>query len=591
MESVFVVLAFPQLGPHLPRAFYSTNPAIAAGSFIFMSEPLDLNLDLEKAFLPAWAQQPSDAARYAKYEGTEGGGDRRGSGDRPRRDGPGGRPGFGGPRPGGPGGRPAFGGPRPGGPGGRPAFGGPGGPRRDGPGPRPGGPGGEGAGLKWDPNAAPGQHGPRRHDRRDFEPEPLLPIDLELRPEPAGVSSLARQIKLGGRAYPLLEVAGLVIQKPDRYEITFRVLKGKDGKSLQPLFVCSLDDSVWLSEAEAARHALRAHFDTFYQTEKMPCDPPKGVWTLVAQFDEIILGPPNYHGYQEKLREIHAQRAPRMPFEAFKSRVRMVKDEAIVKQWIEGQSSRLEYTTLNVAEPLKLGSLAEVDTHFNQSHLANVVKSVESWRLNRDQAAPRLPEPLLRVLRVTLERERKFPIRTMTALSAAFAGAGLQFFKRDKAIVHVAVARPHYLDLGSSFVSNNVRRIIEFIDANANATRKKLIEALAPTPAPELVPPTPEAAPAAPVAEGAVATEPAPAAPPAPRASPEQQSVLSDLHWLVHQGHVIEFANGKLETAKKPLPKPEPAPRPEKPARAPSGRSGEAVGLLPLPAAHPALVG
>jgi hypothetical protein len=521
-----------------------------------MSEPLDLNLDLEKAFLPAWAQQPSDANRYAKFEGTEGAGERRGPrgfGDRPpRRDGPGG------PRPGGPGGRPAFGGPRRDGPGGRPAFGGP---RREGPGgPRSVGPG-EGAGLKWDPNAAPGQRGPRPHDRREFRPEPLIPVDIELRPEAAGVSSLARQIKLGGRAYPLLEVAGLVIQKPDRYEITFRTSKGKDGKVQQPLFVCTLDDSVWLDEGEAARHALKAHFDTFYLTEKIPCDPPKGVWTLVAQFDDVILGPPNYHGYQEKLRELHAQRAPRLHIDAFKSRVRMVKDEAIVKQWIESQSSKLEYTALNVAEPVKLASVAEVEKHFRESHLATVVKSVDFWHLKREQAGPRLPEPLLRLLRVTLERERKFPIRTMTALSAAFAGAGLQFFKRDKTVVHVAVARPHYLDLETSYVSNNVRRIIEFINATPNASRKKLVEALAPTPAVEAVSaPVAEAA-TAPTGEGAPAAEAAPAA---PRSTPEQQALLNDLHWLVHQGHVIEFANGKLETAKKPLPRPEPAPKPEK---------------------------
>lgn len=531
-----------------------------------MSEPFDLSLDLEKAFLPAWAQQPSDANRYAKFEGTEGAGDRRGPrsfGDRPpRRDGPGG------PRPGGPGGRPAFGGPRRDGPGGLPAFGGP---RRDGPGsggpsggPRPGGPG-EGAGLKWDPHAAPGQRGSRPNDRREFRPEPLIPVDIELRPEAAGVSSLARQIKLGGRAYPLLEVAGLVIQKPDRYEITFRTMKGKDGKVLQPLFVCTLDDSVWLDEGEAARHALKAHFDTFYLTEKIPCDPPKGVWTLVAQFDDVILGPPNYHGYQEKLRELHAQRAPRLHIDAFKSRVRMVKDESVVKQWIESQSSKLEYTALNVAEPVKLASLAEVEKHFRESHLATVVKSVDFWHLKREQAGPRLPEPLLRLLRVTLERERKFPIRTMTALSAAFAGAGLQFFKRDKTVVHVAVARPHYLDLETSYVSNNVRRIIEFINATTNPSRKKLVEALAPTPAATEPVAAPVAeVPAAPAVEGSPVAEAASVAPIAPRSTPEQQALLNDLHWLVHQGHVIEFANGKLETAKKPLPRPEPAPKPEK---------------------------
>lgn len=430
-----------------------------------------------------------------------------------------------------------------------------------------------------------------------------MPVDIELRPEPAGVNSLARQIKLSGRAYPLLEVASLVIQKPDRYEITFKVKKGPEGKALQPLFVCSLDDSAWLSEAEAIRHALKAHFDTFYQTDRQACDAPKGVWTLVAQFDEIILGPPNYHGYQEKLREVHAQRAPRLPFDVFKSKVRFVKEEAVVKQWIESQSSRLEYTTLNVAEPRKLGTLAEVEAHFRETHAPTLVKSVESWQLRREQSGPRLPEPLHRLLRVTLERERKFPIRTMTALSAAFAQSGLQFFKRDKTVVHVSIARPHYLDITANAVSNGVRKIIEFIDATPNPSRKKLLEALAPAPAPAaVVAPAPAApSPAEQSAEstdatvGAAASAPAaaPAPAPEPKANAEQQVVLTDLHWLIHQGHVIEFANGKLETAKKPVAKPEPAPRPEKaPKPAKEPRTGESrVGLLPLPAPDANLIG
>ena len=62
---------------------------------------------------------------------------------------------------------------------------------------------------------------------------------------------------------------------------------------------------------------------------------------------------------------------------------------------------------------------------------------------------------------------------------------------------------------------------------------------------------------------------------PAPEPTAEQTSVITDLHWLIHQGHVIEFANGKLDTAKKPLPKP---PKPEK---APATKSGEAT--IPAP--------
>lgn len=582
-----------------------------------MSEPLDLSIDLEKAFLPAWAQKPAaDPAKYAKYDGTEeaGRGSRRDGArgfDRgPRRD-SGGRPGGGPGGPGGPGGsrgpRPGFG-PRPGGP------------------PQGGGGPGNAPGLQWDPTQAPprdGGRGPRRDDRRDAPPEPLIPVEVDLRPDPAGVASLGRQIKLSGRAYPLMEVAGLVVQKPDRYEVTFRILRGNEGKPLQLLFVCSLDDSVWLSERDARRHALNAHFDTFYETVKQACEPPKGVWTLVAVFDDIVLGPPNYHGYQEKLRALHMQRAPRLPIEAFKSRVRIVKDEAAVKEWMEAQSHRMEYTALNVPEPKTLNSLAEVETHFMETHAAALVKEVNSWMLRREPNAPRLPEPLQRVLRVTMERERRFPIRTMTALSGAFAQAGLQFFKRDKTVVHVAIARPHHLDLESTAVQPGIKNIIEFINGNPNVNRKKLLDALAPTPiaapapapvsAPEPVAtPAPEAtaadpaAPTAPESVASAAPAAAPTPPPTPPPSPEQQAILSDLHWLIHQGHVIEFANGALDTAKKPAPRPEPAPqaprapKPERAERAekkdrpprPRGRYvWDNVGLLPLPAAQPALIG
>ncbi|MEN9676050.1 MAG: hypothetical protein RIS76_1946 [Verrucomicrobiota bacterium] len=585
-----------------------------------MSEPLDLSVDLEKAFLPAWAQKPaadsSTSAKYAKYEGTEeaGRGSRRDGGrgfDRgPRRD-SGGRPGFGGPQ--GFGGRPG-GAPGGGGRGPRPGFG-----------PRPGGPQpvtGSAPDLRWDPTQAPPRdgRGPRRDDRRDGPPEQLIPVEVDLRPDPAGVASLGRQIKLSGRAYPLMEVAGLVVQKPDRYEVTFRVLRGNEGKPLQRLYVCSLDDSVWLSEADARRHALKAHFDTFYETVKQACEPPKGVWTLVAVFDDVVLGPPNYHGYQEKLRNLHAQRAPRLPFEAFKSRVRIVKDEAAVKEWLEAQSHRLEYTALNVPEPKTLHSMTELETHFTETHAAGLVKEVNSWMLRREPNAPRLPEPLQRVLRVTMERERRFPIRTMTSLSGAFAQGGLQFFKRDKTVVHVAIARPHYLDLETTAVQPGIQRIIEFINANANATRKKLVEALAPSVV--TAPAVPAESSPAPVAESAATPAPAPtvestateAAPavvastpaaPAPAAaapepSPEQQAILSDLHWLIHQGHVIEFANGALDTAKKPAPRPEPtpaaprAPKAEKKDRPPKPRGRyvwDNVGLLPLPAAQPGLIG
>jgi hypothetical protein len=142
---------------------------------------------------------------------------------------------------------------------------------------------------------------------------------------------------------------------------------------------------------------------------------------------------------------------------------------------------------------------------------------------------------LQQLIRAEWEQQKYFPLQLATRLSQQFASHGLQFFKVNKTFTHVAVARPQFLDLATTPVSENIKRIVEFINAHPKCTRRKLIETLAPSPAVIEVKP-----------EEQKSAEP----------TPEQTAIIADLHWLVHQGHVLEFADGKLDTAKKPLPKP-----------------------------------
>ncbi len=534
---------------------------------------IENELDLESLFQPAWAKQPSDANKYARYTGNEGA--ERG-GDRPFRKGP---------RPGGPGGErrgPREGGFRPQGSGGgaprgpRPE-GGDRGPRRDGP-RGPGGPRGDFRG------------GPRRDDRRP-EPPPALELNFTIQPEENGVDSLARQIKLTGRAYPLFEIAQLIVQKPERYRVRIESKKNAEGAPAQPLFTCALDDTVWLTEQEAVSHILQNHFATFYQAEKTPCDPPKGVYTFVAQcgMSGVVLGPPNYHDYQNQLRRLHQARFDRMPFDMFKSRVKIVKDEEVVKKWIEDQSFKTEYIALNLPEPLRLSSMEQVEKHFREVHVPNIVKQVDSLTLGGAAVRDVKQPALLRNLRHLWEEQRRFPIAVVNVLSSQLASRGLQFFKVNKTVTHVSVARPHFLDLAANPVSDGVRKIVEFINATPKCTRKHLLDALAPAPAAPAPAPAPAAEAAAP-AESSEAPAAAPAQAPAPAAEPtaEQRAVIGDLHWLIHQGHVIEFHNGILETAKKPAPKPQPQPKKEKPAKAPEATAPAAAASEAAPAEAPA---
>jgi hypothetical protein len=393
-----------------------------------------------------------------------------------------------------------------------------------------------------------------------------------------------------GRAYPLFDIAQMILQKPERHAVAFSIKKNAEGKPIQPLFICALDDTLWLTEDEAIAHVLRKHFNTFYQAERTATEPPKGKYTFVAQcgMSGVILGPPNYHDYQNQLRKLHAERFSRMPFEVYKSRVKIVRDDEVVKKWVEDQSWKTEYLCLNMPEPLKLPNMEAVEKHFREHHKENIVKPVESYKLSGVAARGLRCQPLTRSVRSIWEDQRRFPLQIATVLSQQFASHGLQFFKVNKTITHVSVARPHYLDMAATPVSEGVNKIVDYINSHPKCNRRLLIEALAPTPppapipvspaVPEVVPPpasteSPSEAPAG--AEPTQAATPPVQPPSRPEdvsPTPEQTAVIADLHWLIHQGHVLEFANGTLETAKKPVPKP---PKPEaKPAEKAEGPEG-----------------
>ena len=139
-----------------------------------MSTPSETDLDLDSLFLPAWAQQPANKNLYAKYEGREESRDshRGDRGDRPRRA---------------QGNRDRAGSPR---------------------GPRSQERRSEGRARPYNPRG-----GDQRPPAENFAPQALPDVDVQFRPEEHGVDSLARQIKMTGRAYPLFGIAQKAWQK------------------------------------------------------------------------------------------------------------------------------------------------------------------------------------------------------------------------------------------------------------------------------------------------------------------------------------------------------------------------------------------
>ncbi|MGC6567247.1 MAG: hypothetical protein ACON38_16745 [Akkermansiaceae bacterium] len=246
-------------------------------------------------FGPAWARDPSESKSLKKFKDRGDRGDRgdsrgRGRGDRNDRRGGGGGGGFRGDKRGG------------------------GGDRR-------GGFKGKGGGRRGDHDGRPQRQ----------EVEPPAGFKLQLMPAEESLDLLAKQVIETGRTYSVFDLAKVLLQSRDRFRVIY-------DSSDQKFFRCREDQSIWLTRDEALRHIWKAGWlSKFYDEVKVEGEAPKGSFSSVSRcgISGELLGPPNYHGFQEKLMALHRERFSNMSLDAYKAKVRTEHGEEAVEAWLE----------------------------------------------------------------------------------------------------------------------------------------------------------------------------------------------------------------------------------------------------------------
>ena len=382
-------------------------------------------------------------------------------------------------------------------------------------------------------------------------------LSLSFAPDSEGVASLAKQIRLRGRAYSLFEIAGMVLKRPDRFDIVTSLRPDGKGQRVKRQWLCLLDQSLWVSSREAVDHVLKHYFDRFYERKKVPVPPPKGNFSFVAQcgMSNVLLGPPNHHDYPETLRKHHATRFPDVNFETFKKRIKIVRDEETLKEWIESQSWKSQFAVR--AEPGTEGIVLEtwdaLVAHFEKQHLKNTLISKDRLSFKAESGINNPCRKVQNLIRFHLEEQLRYPLEMAVALRPLFARHGLHCFKAADGKTFVSIARPQTYDVNLSEISDRCKRILDFIEQTPNCSRKVIIENLEPG----------EQEPAG---DSAPDQSPPPSAPEAKTASTEasqatkdtlpiqlttaQVAVINDLNWLIFGGYIIEFSNGGIVTSR-----------------------------------------
>jgi hypothetical protein len=480
----------------------------------------DLLSSLDLKFLPDWLKEAPASNRYAGYEGD--------SSERRQES----RDRFGGgPRDGQRGGRSSGGGgggPRGSGQGGRNQGGGGNQGRRDGgsrsgrsddrsQGRAPGGRGGEGSRSQ--------HHG---HDndagRRDSAASGVMPAQVRIQflPEPVAAENIAKQIRQSGRAYPLFGTARMFLEKPERH-----VVRITSSDAAHPLHQLE-DGPVGFDASSLERGAFRILWDRFYREEVVETEPPKGNYTSVARCrtNGQILGPTSYHGYQVALRKLYEERfSRRMSFLEFqRSEIEMVAGEQAVADWKAQASRQTVYHTKDETDPVQFKTLEDTEAHFRKVCLPQLRKSAVSLSCS-GRSARELPERgLVDSARDAFERELAYPAGMVHGLRSFFDEQGLQVFKHKKRVLYVSAIRPKRASVGG--FAEGPAALLRLVEAFPRITKRDVaVKLLGITDAEQLE---------------------------SSELASRKSQLAADLYYLIHAGHIIEFADGRLDLPMSP---------------------------------------
>jgi hypothetical protein len=132
---------------------------------------------------------------------------------------------------------------------------------------------------------------------------------------------------------------------------------------------------------------------------------------------------------------------------------------------------------------------------------------------------------IARVIENAWSAEVRSPSNMMQELAGRFRGGGLQIFRHRKGMLFVSPIRLKAID--EAAVSDSVRHILETLKASPRINRKELAE--------KFIGPDTEVT----------------------QAEKTKLALASDLHWMIREGHVIEFNDGSLDLPRAKPPKKE----------------------------------
>lgn len=400
-------------------------------------------------------------------------------------------------------------------------------------------------------------YGKRRNDRdRPPQVSPAEGVSARIMPIEEGIDGIAKEISATGRTHSVFDLAWLVLGALERFHVIF---ENKD----EVLYKSNKDHSVWLTKQDCLRHFWSSGLVKEYYDESVTeGEAPTGNFQSVARcgLSGKLIGPPNHHSYQQVLLDLHRERFSNMPLERYKSKIKMEHGEEVVAQWMEQEKQQLSWQEKPLAEientpkpkvdhevseneeknpsddqpeadhdlaedsasdvpsvddtRLVFKTRREVEQHFLAHGFSKAYYAGKTVSTPANIPAKLIAPGLLATMRNAVSEEKRYPGKLASFLCRQMTGRHLAVFKWKKRL-HCGPARPKFVP-DDMVMADRPSKLFHWVLDNPSGSIDKMWQDCLP----------------------------------ADIDDETRHAWYHDLHWLINEGLVLLFSDGKLHAAK-----------------------------------------
>ena len=409
------------------------------------------------------------------------------------------------------------------------------------------------------------RRGGHMHHRDAFE----AVVKIDLYPQDDAFDALVTRLQASARTYQLFEIAHLLLEKPERFVVVVSPKSNNDSDDSKLLYYSVPGHLPFETEQEAINHVLIHHLDLFFDIEEIEVEAPKGNFQMINKCGVTgeLLGPPNYHRYQEFLQGHYNNRIRGMSYDRFISKIEGVKEQEQIDAWVESMKKGARYTLKDRAEgePEAFESLEAVRHFLVQNRKDKIVGSGTSVRFAGRDIERLQKGNVRRSIEHYVEQQRHFPLDTANNIRGRLRRHKFTVYKKgSKGVSYVCAVKRKFRDSKTAF-TQSIQDLIIFLEKNPDILASKLPKEYAGIDTEKQEPKklAMEEGDAGEATEGkATTTEPEASKVELPDDDQKRlNQLMLDLRWLITEGYVTEYGDGRLFA---PPPMPEPKKQAEK---------------------------